>query len=47
MIAATILFIVVASIYSSKFLSVRATKFVGVFFVLGYLLYILLVSNII
>ena len=47
MIAATILFIVVATTYSSKFSSVKATKFIGVFFVLGYLLYILLVSNII
>ena len=47
MIAATILFIVVATTYSSKFSSVKATKFIGVFFVSGYLLYILLVSNII
>lgn len=47
MIAATILFIVVAITYSSKFSSVKATKFIGVFFVSGYLLYILLVSNII
>ena len=47
MIAATILFIVVTTMYSSKFSSVKATKFIGVFFVLGYLLYILLVSNII
>ena len=47
MIAATILFIVVATTYSSKFSSVKATKFIGVFVVSGYLLYILLVSNII
>ena len=47
MIAATILFIVVVTTYSSKFSSVKATKFIGVFFVSGYLLYILLVSNII
>lgn len=47
MIAATILFIVVTTMYSSKFSSVKATKFIGVFFVSGYLLYILLVSNII
>jgi len=46
MFIATILFIIVASLYSTKVLNVFISRVIGVIFVGGYLVYILLVSNI-
>ena len=46
MLLATILFIIVASLYSTKVFNVFISKVIGVIFVGGYLVYILLVSNI-
>lgn len=47
MLIATILFIVVAALYSSKYISIGLIKFIGVVFVSGYFYYILMVSNLI
>lgn len=46
MFIATILFIIVASLYSTKVFNVFISRVIGVIFVGGYLVYILLVSNI-
>lgn len=46
MFIATILFIIVASLYSTKVFNVFISRVIGVIFVSGYLVYILLVSNI-
>ena len=46
MFIATILFIIVASLYSTKVFNVFFSRVIGVIFVGGYLVYILLVSNI-
>ena len=46
MLLATILFIIVASLYSTKVFNVFISRVIGVIFVGGYLVYILLVSNI-
>ncbi len=45
MMIATISFIAVAGLYSSKLISINFTKLLGVIFVACYICYILLVSN--
>ena len=45
MLMASLLFIVIASSYSSKFFGIKIIRFIGCSFVLGYFVYILSVSN--
>ncbi len=47
MLMASLLFIVIASSYSSKFFGIKIIRFIGCSFVLGYFVYILSVSNLI
>ena len=47
MLIASLLFIVIASSYSSKFFGVKIIRFIGCSFVLGYFVYILSISNLI
>ena len=47
MLIASLLFIVIASSYSSKFFGIKIIRFIGCSFVLGYFVYILSVSNLI
>ena len=47
MLMASLLFIVIASSYSSKFFGIKIIRFIGRSFVLGYFVYILSVSNLI
>jgi cation:H+ antiporter len=47
MLMASLLFIVIASSYSSKFFGIKIIRFIGCSFVLGYFVYILSISNLI
>lgn len=47
MLIASLLFIVIASSYSSKFFGIKIIRFIGCSFVLGYFVYILSISNLI
>ena len=47
MLMASLLFILIASSYSSKFFGIKIIRFIGCSFVLGYFVYILSVSNLI
>ena len=47
MLMASLLFIVIASSYSSKFFGIKIIRFIGCSFVLGYFVYIISVSNLI
>lgn len=47
MLMASLLFIVIASSYSSKFFGIKIIRFIGCSFVLGYFVYILSISNLV
>ena len=47
MLMASLLFIVIASSYSSKFFGIKIIRFIGCCFILGYFVYILSISNLI
>ena len=47
MLIASLLFIVIASSYSSKFFGIKIIRFIGCSFVLGYFVYILSISNLV
>lgn len=47
MLIASLLFIVIASSYSSKFFGIKIIRFIGCSFVLGYFVYIISISNLI
>ena len=47
MLIASLLFIVIASSYSSKFFGIKIIRFIGCCFILGYFVYILSISNLI
>ena len=47
MLMASLLFILIASSYSSKFFGIKIIRFIGCSFVLGYFVYILSISNLI